>query len=538
MTSHSISSMSSLSEHGSFCSCFSCCSSTAISDTMETKTTITTKTDKDMLYRFPQFVKPFYEITLHKKPKDDYNLAIAVPLSKRAYLWFTYVEHRPVACVIEVGRNQELLDHVHFLTNFRFPEHFALGTLLSGYWIDGEEHCPDRRYFVADNIFLLSGHEFDNPFPIPFKRKFMAFCDFFAKLTKYGLVQEIVSVHSVYMWKIDPSTVDEDGLQVPEQFYSTIGYDLKHNQLRSIHKVLPYMNQLASSNPWKNDVRPAVYNAVDTIHHNNHGIGVWSTAASSASTVSKVQVPDWNWCHKNPVYQHYVYMWVKADIAYDVYYYYVQNDTLLDMALIMDANTSVKLNELFRSIPENSCLDTIEESDDEYEFLNLRHDRFVDLEKKLLFRCGFNANFKKWVPIDHLEPTEENVQRIPPIQSFIHHNRQSNHRVYHNRSSHKPLRQHQHQHQYQHQHQSSYKKKNPPPLYRDHRHCQHEQLPQHRHISSQPRLPFQTGRRRSEEKKIPYNSREEKKGVQKRPYESSQKVQNAEKTYRQKVQNM
>ena len=517
----SMSSMSSLSESYNTSGHSSSCDSSVVTQAMETKTTITTKTDKDILYRFPQFIKPFYEITLHKKPKDDYNLAIAVPLSKRAYLWFTYVEHKPVACVIEVGRNQELLDHVHFLTNFRFPDHFALGTLLSGYWIDGEEHCPDRRYFVADNIFLLSGHEFDNPFPIPFKRKFMAFCDFFTKLTNYGLVQEIVSVHSVYMWKIDPSTVNEDGLHVPEQFYSTIGYDLKHIQLRSTHTVLPYMNQLASSNPWKNDVSPAVYNAVDTIHHNNHGIGVWSTAANSTSTVEKVQVPDWNWCHKNPVYQHYVYMWVKADVAYDVYYYYVQNDTLLDMALIMDTSTSVKLNKLFRSIPENSCLDTVEESDDEDEFLNLRYDRFVNLEKKLLFRCSFNANFKKWVPIDHLDPTEENIQRIPPIQSFIHHNRQS----------HQPLRQH-------HQHQSSYKKKNPPPLYRDHRYRKHEQLPQHRHISSQSRVPFQNGRRRSQEKKIPYNSRQEKKGVQKSPYESSQKTQSSEKTYRQKVQSV
>jgi hypothetical protein len=513
---HSTSSLSSLSEHYNS-------SNSIISDTMETKTTITTKTNKDMLYRFPKFIKPFYEITLHKKPKNDYNLAIAVPLSKRAYLWFTYIEHKPVACVIEVGRNQELLDHVHFLTNFQFPEHFALGTLLSGYWIDGEEHCPERRYFVADNIFLVSGHEFDNPFPIPFERKFMAYCDFFSNLSKYGLVQEIVSVHSVYMWQIDPSTVSEDGLQVPDNFYSTIGYDLKYIQLRSIHKVLPYVNQLTSSNPWKTEASAVPY---DTIHHNNHGIGVWSTIGTSGmESVSKIQVPDWNWCHKNPVYQHYVYMWVRADVAYDVYYYYVQNDTLFDMALIMDTNTSVKLNKLFRSIPENSCLDTVEESDDEDEFLNLRYDRFVNLEKKLLFRCSFNTNFKKWVPIDHLEPTESNIQRVPPIQSFIHRNRQSNHRSTHDRSSRQHLR----------QHQSSYKKKNPSTLYREHHHRQNEQLSQHRHLSSQPRVPFQNGRRRSQEKEIPYHSRKEKRSFQKNTYESSKKVQSTEKTHRQKV---
>lgn len=536
MASVSMSSMSSLSEAYSSSSNNSSCNTSLVG--MESKTTITTTTNKDMLYRFPSFIKPFYEISLHKKPNQDYNIAIAVPLSKRAYLWFTYVDHKRVACVIEVGRNQELLDHVHFLTHFRFPDKFALGTLLSGYWIDGEEHCPDRRYFVADNIFLLSGHEFDNPFPIPFERKFSAYCQFFSELTKYGLVQEVISVHSAFMWHIDPSTVDERGIKVPDEFYSSIGYDLKHIQLRSSRKVLPYMNILASSNPWKTEASSAPYTAatatdVDTttIYHNNHGIGVWSTGASNLSS-TKIQVPDWNWCYKNPVYQHYVYMWVKADIAYDVYYFYVQNDTLLDMALIADANTSVKLNELFRFIPENNHLDSIEESDDEEEFLNLQHDRFVDLEKKILFRCSFHKTFKKWIPINHLDPTEENIKKIPSIQSFVHHNRHSSTGIPKKQSGTirlQPLRtNHQHNHQY--------KKKYPSTVYKNqnnqnnHNHDQHSQ---HRHVSSQSRIPFQSGRRSQEEDEKPrYQS---KKGFQKRPYESSQKNQNAQKTYRQKV---
>ena len=492
-----MSSMSSLSEVYSSSS-----NTSVVSKDMETKTTITTKTNKDLLYRFPKFVKPFYEISLHKKPNQDYNVAVAVPLSKRAYLWFTYVEHKPVACIIEVGRNQELLDHVHFLTNFRFPDQFALGTLLSGYWIDGEEYCADRRYFVADNIFLLSGHEFDNPFPIPFERKFMAFCDFFGQLTKYGLVQEIISVHSVFMWHFDQSTVNNSGIQVPDEFYSTIGYDLKHVQLRSSRKVLPYINNLGSSNPWKIEASSAPYTQVDTINPNNHGICVWSKPGSySSPDIPKIQVPEWNWCYKNPIYQHYVYMWVKADIAYDVYYYYLQNDTLFDIALILDAKTSIKMNELFRSIVENSCLDSIEESDDEEEFLNLRQDRFVDLKKKILFRCRFHTNFKKWVPIDHLEPTEENSKRVPSIQSFIHHNRQSQPR--------EQLRKYQH-----HQHKNQpHKKKHPSTIYKNHTHHNNDQYTQHRQLSSQSRVPFHSSRRGQEEK-VTFN--QGKKGFQNR----------------------
>ena len=59
-----------------------------------TKVSISTETNKDLLYEFPTYIKPFYEIPVHKKSNfDEYYLAMAVPIGKRAYLWFRYINY-------------------------------------------------------------------------------------------------------------------------------------------------------------------------------------------------------------------------------------------------------------------------------------------------------------------------------------------------------------------------------------------------------------------------------------------------------------
>ena len=46
------------------------------------------------------------------------------------------------------------------------------------------------------------------------------------------------------------------------------------------------------------------------------------------------------------------------------------------------------MNKLFRKIIENTNLDKIEESDDEEEFENVEEDKYVYLDKKLIFACS------------------------------------------------------------------------------------------------------------------------------------------------------
>lgn len=387
-----------------------------------TKVSISTETNKDLLYEFPTYIKPFYEIPVHKKSNfDDYDLAMAVPIGKRAYLWFRYINYEPTACVVEVGRNRELQDHIHFIVNFRFPESFALGTILSGYWIDGEEDCPKRRYFVTDEIHQFEGHCFGNPFPVPLMKKFEAYCEFYQKMSskQNGLVQEICSVHSTIMWNICGKSWKESKkeLVLPSEWLDNMGYQLKHIQLRSTTSVLPYCNQLQTKNPWLSNESSLPYESNDSAAYFHK---ILPTVSSNGEILGKKFIPDWNFCFYNQIYSTSIVLYITAGVAFDVYYYQLQDDIVLDDVLIADLKTSRMMNGLFRSIPESECLDIIEESDDDDDFQDLREDKYVDLHKKIPVKCVFNRKFKKWIPIEPLEMNIYNQSLVPTIDKFIH----------------------------------------------------------------------------------------------------------------------
>jgi hypothetical protein len=95
---------------------------------------------------------------------------------------------------------------------------------------------------------------------------------------------------------------------------------------------------------------------------------------------------------------------VKADIQSDIYdLFRVEEDTLIyhDNALVQSYKTSVYLNSLFRNIRENSNLDALQESDDEFEITD--EDKYVDTNKQVMMKCIYNTKFKKWVPIEKVD---------------------------------------------------------------------------------------------------------------------------------------
>ena len=110
---------------------------------------------------------------------------------------------------------------------------------------------------------------------------------------------------------------------------------------------------------------------------------------------------------------------VSAELTYDIYYLYVQNDVLFEHAFIPNLKTSIMMNKIFRRIVENDCLDKVEESEDEEDFENIRYDKYVDLNKRVLMECVFHHKFKKWVPV---REGEENGRSVPRIDDFLHNN--------------------------------------------------------------------------------------------------------------------
>ena len=94
---------------------------------------------------------------------------------------------------------------------------------------------------------------------------------------------------------------------------------------------------------------------------------------------------------------------VYACINQDIYKLYVlenNKEVFYDYALIDSYKTSVFMNNLFRTIKENSNLDLLEESDCEEEFENIDLSKYVNLEQSYIIECIYNKKFKKWIPIN------------------------------------------------------------------------------------------------------------------------------------------
>lgn len=351
--------------------------------------------------KFPEFARPSYEAFIHKKVDMQYDLAVAIPAgAKRSFLWFTTVGSTPMACILEVAKNQIIQDAIHVLQK-KYPKSYYSGTLLSGYMIDGS------KCFVADDLFCFKGYEFGNPLPIPYIHKQQAFLDFFEELG-VEQKQDIYRIYCIVMWK------RLDGDDLPED---TIGYEVKHVQYRSSQYVLPFANVLAPKNPWTL-VGSTIEDQIDYVPKTN-----WS----DLTTKYKKQLPNLNINFSTPIHRKNTLFWVSADIMYDMYYLYTKNDFLFQHAGIPNYQTSVMMNKLFRVISENDVLDKVEESEDEADFEDIREDKHVDLNKKVLMECRFYPQFKKWVPIRTI--AREFERHVPPVEEFLFNNnkRKANH---------------------------------------------------------------------------------------------------------------
>ena len=355
---------------------------------------------RGLLSKFPAFAKPSYEAFIHKKVEDTaYDLAVAIPSGKRAFLWFTMSGKDEICCILEIGRNQMLQDNIHTL-DWNYPQSFSLGTLLSGYLLDGDELCPNHKYFIADDLFSFEGYEFGNPFPVSFARKFEAFSEFFKRIQP---LNGRYSIHCIVMWN---RSFSDD---LPPEWACKMGYKVKHIQYRSSQEILPHANYIVSKNPWECGGPQLIEDVIDYVPR--------STIWSDVTTKFKKEMRQWNVNFFAPIHNRKTLFWVSADITYDMYYLFVRNDVLYQHAFIPDHKTSVMMNSMFRRIVENDCLDKVEESEDEEEFENIRDDKYVDLTKKVLMECVFHQKFKKWVPLNLATPGS---QCVPPVEDFLH----------------------------------------------------------------------------------------------------------------------
>ena len=82
---------------------------------------------RSLFARFPHFAKPSYETFVHNKVEKEYDICLAIPSGKRAFLWFTFYNNEKTCFIIELGRQQELQDNIHILPDlFQFVSRIYL----------------------------------------------------------------------------------------------------------------------------------------------------------------------------------------------------------------------------------------------------------------------------------------------------------------------------------------------------------------------------------------------------------------------------
>ena len=337
-----------------------------------------------ILSRFPtQNIKLSYETVAPKKvlSTEEYDLCVAIPYGKKAYIWYTFCNENTVCLLLELNRDNQLNDNISiFSTSQKIPKDFELGTIISGTIY--EETEKESKYFIVDDIHMYKGITISTK-SFSFKSGFLY--DFFSQNDRE------VKIALVVLWNNSGSDK-----------YDNIPYNIRHIQYRSTNQILPHYN-VSNIKKFTTDL-----------------LAISVSAPLSLEKKKFIINTNWRFDFSKPIYKQNVYFYVKADIAYDVYYLgalskkdiiYCQN------ALVLNFKTSVLLNTIFRKIKENQCLDFVEDSDDETDFEDVREDKLVDLNKECIMECYFHVKFKKWIPIQVV--VTNNNSKVVQLQSLL-----------------------------------------------------------------------------------------------------------------------
>jgi hypothetical protein len=212
------------------------------------------------------------------------------------------------------------------------------------------------------------------------------------------------------IWRLSP---DDDSTQIP----NSIGYTVHHLQYRSMDKLMPYLN-FYLNRKMNSSVSPASNTAWGNDTNFLSKLGDKNPIMEQDPFVSKYKLD-----FTKPQYRFSTIFQVCADVQYDIYHLFACGKTKVpvyyNIAYIPNYKTSVFMNKVFRSIRENENLDYIEESDDEEDFQNIDHDKYVDLNKKCFVECIFNPKFKKWTPIRIADSRSKIVHISKLVRDFV-----------------------------------------------------------------------------------------------------------------------
>ena len=369
---------------------------------------------KSLCNRFPKF-ELSYETISHKKVSSPYDVALAIPLGRKYYAWFSFHKNKDVCYLMELTRDKKI--GKISIVNVEFSPKLALGTILYGTICEEEQQENSEKssikkpgFFVIEDIIYYQGNIVKtNTFSEKLGITHQLLTEHLVQKPNANKVTSEIVFTFPMMWSYNSENPD-----VPMSITERCGYQIHHIQYRSMHSVVPYINLSA-----------------------NRKINAQDEKKTSLPVFRKIPEMDFS----KPQYKYPAVFQIMADQQFDIYHLYAygqQNQEVVycGVASIPNYKTSVFMNGLFRNIRENKNLDYIEESDDEEDFENIDENKYVDLQKTILMECVFHQKFKKWVPmtivsngtplvhINKLEMSNENIQHTNFIKKPPHINHQ------------------------------------------------------------------------------------------------------------------
>jgi hypothetical protein len=327
-----------------------------------------------------------YETISHKKVFPNYDIAVAIPNGKKYCAWFSFENENDVCYLMDYTRNQKI-NKISIVQTAEFNRELCLGTLLYGSLITISDNT-NQQFFIIEDIFHYKGISLKSMLlseKLGYLEKVM---DNLSYSVDYNTLSGSTILFALpFMWGIahnNNTTIDENLIITQyDKHKEQIAYNTHHIQIRKLNDISPYINIQLNSILSK--------------------IGRDKPATNVCPNAVEIPHKPYTMAFHKPQYKDMTTFHVMADIQYDIYHLYAfgKNNTSVyyGIAGIPTIKTSIYMNNLFRNIRENQNIDYIEESDDEDDFENIDHTKYVDLNKKIIMECVFHNKFKKWVPV-------------------------------------------------------------------------------------------------------------------------------------------
>jgi len=346
-----------------------------------------------LLNTFPVF-ELSYETISHKKVSNEYDICLAIPVGKKAYIWFTIVNGEQVCYLFELNKDKKIIANVEL--NIPVDLDISIGTFLYGTIMPEKEKTAN--WFIVEDILLFKGHSLQKSL---IHEKLLVLEEFmYALPRKYNSIEDTLIILPVF-WKVGKAE-RENTMNIPEPIVARIPYTIHHIQYRCSMQIMPFLNVFVNkrNSTDANTLQPSTIHVVQP---------------------SKMLAFDFS----KPQYKTNTVFHVKADIQYDIYHLYAYGKqkqlVYYNVAYVPNYKSSTFLNGIFRNIRENTNLDYIEESEDEEEFEKNTLDKYVDTNKSVLMECIFNHKFKKWTPIRVVNPNTKVVHISNLVAGGFHH---------------------------------------------------------------------------------------------------------------------